>query len=282
MSSVMIYTTEDGLTKIDLRLDNGTVWLSQAQIAEFFKDSVINVTNTGDDNMAFDIYAGGFSRFYARQWDNEAQAHAKETGTHYQMIYAGDDPGPADWDEIQEAVQDWRGAIINGLREHVPSDLMWSEEKSAPYFTDRPGWDAYSALIVMAACTACNEALPARLDEDALSSDLVMRTYDPQMRNAFRSITKTQIWLPGSFEFSFDFVDLGNEPVHVGSVKALNADLASICLKQGITPQDLESALQEGYADDADLKTLATFGLAVFTHIASKAQQNQLPILLSF
>ena len=29
MSDVILYTTEDGVTKIDLRLQDGTIWLSQ-------------------------------------------------------------------------------------------------------------------------------------------------------------------------------------------------------------------------------------------------------------
>lgn len=33
MSDVIIYTTDDGVAKIDLRLEDGTVWLSQLQIA---------------------------------------------------------------------------------------------------------------------------------------------------------------------------------------------------------------------------------------------------------
>ncbi|MEI8285609.1 MAG: hypothetical protein WCG52_11545 [bacterium] len=37
MSDVILYTTEDGITKIDLRLQDGTVWLSQQQIAELFR-----------------------------------------------------------------------------------------------------------------------------------------------------------------------------------------------------------------------------------------------------
>lgn len=44
MSDVIIYTTEDGSTKIDLRLDNGTVWLSQLEIAELFQTSKQNIS----------------------------------------------------------------------------------------------------------------------------------------------------------------------------------------------------------------------------------------------
>ncbi|MGA1826337.1 MAG: RhuM family protein [bacterium] len=44
MSNVIIYTTDDGLTKIDLRLENGTVWLSQLQIAELFQTTKQNIS----------------------------------------------------------------------------------------------------------------------------------------------------------------------------------------------------------------------------------------------
>ncbi len=44
MSDVIIYTTEDGTTKIDLRLDNGTAWLSQLQIAELFQTTKQNIS----------------------------------------------------------------------------------------------------------------------------------------------------------------------------------------------------------------------------------------------
>ena len=34
---IVIYQTEDGQTQIDVRLENDTVWLSQAQMAELFQ-----------------------------------------------------------------------------------------------------------------------------------------------------------------------------------------------------------------------------------------------------
>lgn len=44
MSDVIIYTSEDGSTKIDLRLEQGTVWLSQLQIAELFQTTKQNIS----------------------------------------------------------------------------------------------------------------------------------------------------------------------------------------------------------------------------------------------
>ena len=36
-NKIIIYQTEDGRTQIDVRLENETVWLSQAQMAELFQ-----------------------------------------------------------------------------------------------------------------------------------------------------------------------------------------------------------------------------------------------------
>ena len=34
---IIIYQTEDGQTQIDVRMENETVWLTQAQMAELFQ-----------------------------------------------------------------------------------------------------------------------------------------------------------------------------------------------------------------------------------------------------
>lgn len=40
---IIIYQTDDGLTKIDVKVQNETVWLSQQQMAELFNTSRTNV-----------------------------------------------------------------------------------------------------------------------------------------------------------------------------------------------------------------------------------------------
>ena len=43
-SEIMLYQTEDNRTRIEVRLENETVWLTQAQMAELFHTSVPNVS----------------------------------------------------------------------------------------------------------------------------------------------------------------------------------------------------------------------------------------------
>ncbi len=43
-SKILIYQTDDGLTKIETRLEDETVWLTQAQLAELFQKSRVTIT----------------------------------------------------------------------------------------------------------------------------------------------------------------------------------------------------------------------------------------------
>jgi len=43
-SEIILYQTEDGETKIDVRMEDETVWLSQAQMAELFQTTKQNIS----------------------------------------------------------------------------------------------------------------------------------------------------------------------------------------------------------------------------------------------
>ena len=43
-TEIIMYQTEDGLTKIDVRMENETVWLTQAQMAELFQRERSGIT----------------------------------------------------------------------------------------------------------------------------------------------------------------------------------------------------------------------------------------------
>ena len=43
-SEIIIYQTDDGRTKVDVRMEDETVWLTQAQMAELFQTTKQNVS----------------------------------------------------------------------------------------------------------------------------------------------------------------------------------------------------------------------------------------------
>ena len=44
MSKLILYTSEDGITRLDLRADEHTAWLTQVEIAELFQTTKQNVS----------------------------------------------------------------------------------------------------------------------------------------------------------------------------------------------------------------------------------------------
>jgi len=42
--SIVLYTTPDGVTQLDVKLENETVWLTQAQMAMLFESTPQNIT----------------------------------------------------------------------------------------------------------------------------------------------------------------------------------------------------------------------------------------------
>ena len=49
-NKIIIYQSEDGQTRIDVRLENDTVWLTQAQMAELFqKDQSVIARHIAND-----------------------------------------------------------------------------------------------------------------------------------------------------------------------------------------------------------------------------------------
>ena len=43
-NEIIIYQTQDGKTKIDVKIDKDTVWLTQAQMVELFQSSKANIS----------------------------------------------------------------------------------------------------------------------------------------------------------------------------------------------------------------------------------------------
>lgn len=69
-SELIIYTTEDGLTKVDVTFDEDTVWLTQEQMAELFQKakSTINehirhIYEEGELSEAYTMRKFGISEF---------------------------------------------------------------------------------------------------------------------------------------------------------------------------------------------------------------------------
>src|SRR5262245_36073305 len=103
--------------------------------------------------MGLDIYVGSLTRYYSGNWQTIVQQYAAATGIEVRVVRP-----KASWHQrlhtwfkpsyvIRERVNKWKHNIteISGV------NLSWNEEPDYEYFTDKPAWDCYGALLLWAA-----------------------------------------------------------------------------------------------------------------------------------
>src|SRR5262249_42587409 len=108
--------------------------------------------------MGLDVYVGSLTRYYTGDWKTKLQQMAPELGIPVRVIR----PTPRQswfrsiFDHIRpkgptpaaKVVQQWQSRLRHelGLEE-----IHWNENPAAEYFTDKPAWDCYGALVLWAA-----------------------------------------------------------------------------------------------------------------------------------
>lgn len=259
-----------------------------------------------EESVAFDVYVGTMTRFYRHDWENVAQCMAREQGMQYTMIYAGGQPeAPPPAKEVRQAVSGWCRALSGGLEPHGYGPVQWDEGDHQPYFTDRPAWDGYSALLVWAAHADHPDLpLPAEVPESWVDDPAYQRSIVREFKSRFRTILEPQLWLPTEFPFVFEAPTLVSEDkTCIGSAFTLKQQLDDLHAQTSDKLQQLKSigptgppspkreglfgALRRGKKREpeppnAGLAETAAFGLQLFRDLATKACEHRLPILLHF
>jgi hypothetical protein len=235
--------------------------------------------------MSFDVYVGTFTRYITGDWENAGQQDAREQGIPYQLIRADEtEEAPPPTEDVRAAVESWLDGINQGLKNHLPSPLDWDESERSPYFTERPGWAAYAALLLHAAYTdhpemARPEKLPEEWGEDAAYKASTADESDTQ----YPALLAANLWLPGEFEFMFGVEDLGGNERAIASCAALLSELRELNARTfALTDEALRSIRTEPIPRDAGLDDLAKAGLAHFIGLAGDAVNHQLPMMLDY
>src|SRR5512139_2610382 len=99
--------------------------------------------------MGLDIYVGSLTRYFARDWKTILEQLAERGEIPEVRVVRASEPKDAiaDPEQLRPTVLAWRQALSAGLAEHLSAPLDWDESATAPYFTDKPSWDCYGALL---------------------------------------------------------------------------------------------------------------------------------------
>ncbi|MCF8534141.1 MAG: hypothetical protein K9G48_14125 [Reyranella sp.] len=222
--------------------------------------------------MALDVYVGSLTRYYAN--------------VGYRIAHA-DTPADSVKDpaRITPAILAWRTALSERLCDNIPAPLDWEESLSAPHFTGRPGWDGLGALVLWAAYAEHPALqLPDRLREEWENDVALARSTAEGFRSHYSQVLRNvELWLPSSFQFTFDGEDVSGRRIVMGSALTLRRQLDEL---NGATWKAGTSAV-DGWrqippAGDASLEQCARFGFAVMVDAAQRAIDLHLPVKLDY
>jgi len=237
--------------------------------------------------VAFDIYVGPLTRYYTGDWENRGQQAARENGLAYQVVRPGDsEEAISDPERIRTAVCDWREALTEALGDHLEGPLEWPESSVLPYFTDRPSWTGYGALLLLAAYEEHPELDPPSVFPENWREDraLAMSREDDLANSDYPALLVPELWLPCPFNFMFKFLDPAGNDLYIASLFTLRDQLELLNERTfRFGPDDLMEWRQGPPAPEgAPFNEAARFGLGVFLHLAAEAVANRMPMKLDY
>lgn len=259
--------------------------------------------------MGLDIYAGTLTRYYAGNWKSVVQQMAEANGYSFSRITPnGDkiDEGDAmSPEEIRKQVEDWRDWILQAIKpeDHEPYE-PWQEDNEKPYYTDKPDWDAFGALLLYTACAVYGEKLPPTVSKnwDFQEHPVIKRICSDEDKH-WSLFADAIWWLPLDESFYFTAPRPTNDTAVIATVGGLKKELDRINeLGWNADEDDILSWTEtEGYPVDAEIsetggysqvaesvhtqystESLAKFAFSIMWRAVKFSMETRVPILMDF
>lgn len=185
--------------------------------------------------MGLDIYAGTLTRYYSRNWKNKVQQIAEANGQKCEMTDGlGNKIKPvedaAEIMEIRDIVCQWSEELAANIEHFNPPmpHKLWDENNESEYYTDKPDWEAYGALVMLMACHLHNYPLPEYVENgwNAFDNPVVKRCISQKINISL--LSNVVIWLPIEKESIYTTVLPNGEEANVSTLQLLKQELEEL------------------------------------------------------
>lgn len=258
--------------------------------------------------MGMDIYAGTFTRYYARNWKTKAQQFAEANGMVFHRITPNgenldegqDSPDVA---EIQQAVNAWTNGLLKALQSNnMDAGEAWVDNNEKPYYTDKPDWLSYGALLVFAAYRLLRDEPPKTIEQGMGLEDfeIAKQLEDSEFSNW--SLFNVTCWLPFPVQVSFQGHMPNGSEAFISTTERLRIELDQINKIAWNVPIDeqLSWADEEVFTPSIeirdgkvirlpieeqksfDLEKLARYAFSLFRRAVTFAEKERVPVLLDY
>lgn len=258
--------------------------------------------------MGLDIYAGTLTRYYTGNWKSIVQQMAEENGFSFSRITPdgqafdrGEEPDPL---QVQSDIESWRDWILQAItpQGHEPYKA-WEENNEKPYYTDKPDWDAFGALLLYTACAVYGEELPRTVGKNwNYTEHPVIKRIESDEDKHWSLFAGATWWLPLAESFYFNGPYPNNEPAVIATVGGLQKELEKINELGWQADEDtiLSWTNTEGYPMDGeivsgglyrqtaaehtqyDTESLAKFAFSIMWRAVRFSIEMNVPILMDF
>ena len=256
--------------------------------------------------MGLDIYAGTLTRYYSRNWKAVTQKWAEANGLGFQIMRPNEDYNVSSQndemsiEQIQNEMQEWSNTIANGLTSSTERNYeAWEENNEKDYFTDKPDWNAFGALLLYGACLKYNLPLPEKVKKgwDYQKDPIIIRTLnDSELNWSLFS----EWWLPFDDCFSFNYTTPNGNEISISTTGALLEQLQkinelgwgaeeSVLLNWSKTEgTPAESEVIDGTynkietVNEYDVQSLAKLGFSILYQAALFSKKHRVPILMDY
>lgn len=255
--------------------------------------------------MGLDIYAGTMTRYYAHNWKTAVQQWAEEHGYAFHRITPGGDEVSEDKKispaEIQAVIENWQQQILSAITQPGQKPYApWTENNEKPYYTNKPDWDAFGAMLLVAACHIYEEPVPDTVEKNwpFLDHPLINRL-SKDTKKASPLFRGTSCWLPLPDSLIIQGpMPTGNQAM-IATTAGLRKELEQLNQMAWQAGEDmiLQWAYTEGYPADGtagadgvitmgaeyiryNTQSLAKYAFSLFYQALKFAEENRVPVLL--
>jgi len=240
--------------------------------------------------MGLDVYVGPLTRYLLGDWLTVVQQLARDSGMQVHVVRAGGDPDEhrSAPDVVRDEMRHWRTTVA--------PDADWPEEVDLPYWTDKPDWDGYGGVVLLAAYDeqpdAPRSSTKGLLRKKEIPDEARSWERSPAYAAAKRHPRRypsllggAEWWLPVSrTEPTFEVERPNGDDVLASTVDQLWSELTTLnerTLRLG--PAERATALEEGPpGPGGSVAAVGRFGLAVFLELCEKAVEHRQPLLLDY
>jgi hypothetical protein len=236
------------------------------------------------------VYVGPLTRYHLGDWLTIVQQIGRDMGISVQVDRHGAEPQDSitDPDQMLAVVREWQTGLGQALG--CPAD--WPEDATLPYWTDKPDWDGYGALLLLAAYDErpdhadapgrqpvsdqprANEAAPAYQAASAQP-----HRYPSLLRGA-------EWWLPLPDRPPLVFTAPlpSGHRTRIGRVDRLLAELRLLSQRSQTFATHHPQAVRAAGPppSDAPIEVAARFGLAIMLELAQTAAEHRQPLLIDY